>query len=125
MASSESIEPEHVAEAEDAVERGPQLVAHGGQEVALDAVHLVELHVQLGQLVDLAVQVDVHLPQLVLDGHEVAQHAVEGHAQGLELVAGVDLGPHRDVAVADRVAHLAQVLQRAGRSRSGSSRKRR
>ena len=50
------------------------------------------------------------LAQLVLDGDQVAQHAVEGQAERLELVAGVDLGPQGDVAVADRVAHVAQVL---------------
>ena len=45
-------------------------------------------------------------------GDQVPQHAVEGHGQLLELVARVDLGPQRDVAVADRVADVAQVLQR-------------
>ena len=43
---------------------------------------------------------------------QVAQHAVEGHGQLLELVAGVDVGPQRDVAAADRVAHVAEVPQR-------------
>ena len=43
---------QHVAEAEDAVERRAQLVAHRGQEVALQPVHLVEPHVGLGQLVE-------------------------------------------------------------------------
>ena len=43
---------------------------------------------------------------------QVAQHAVEGHGQLLELVAGVDVGPQRDVAAADGVAHVAEVPQR-------------
>ena len=47
-------------------ERRAQLVAHRGQEVALQPVHFVEPHVGLGQLVDLVVEVGVHLPQLLL-----------------------------------------------------------
>ena len=43
---------------------------------------------------------------------QVPQHAVERRGQLLELVAGVDLGPLLDVAAADRVAHVAQVLER-------------
>ena len=87
-------------------------MAHGGQEVALDGVHLVEPHVRLGQLVDLAVQGRVDLAEFVLGGHEVAQHAVEGDGQFLELVAGVDVRPQGDVSVADRVADVAEVAQR-------------
>ena len=57
---------QHVAEAQNAVERRAQLVAHRGQEVALEPVHLVELHVGLGQLVEPVVQLVVDVPQLAL-----------------------------------------------------------
>ena len=100
------------AEAQNAVKRRSQFVAHGGEEIALEHVQFVEPHVHLGQLVDLAVQVGVDLPQFFLDGGQVAQHAVEGHGQFLEFVAGMDIGPLRDVAAADRVAHVAQMAQR-------------
>ena len=103
---------QHVGEADDAVERRAQLVAHGGQEVALEAVHLVELHVELGQLIDLAVELGVGLPQLRLRLDEVPQHVVERRGQVLELVVGVDFGPLVEVARGDGVAHVAQVLQR-------------
>jgi hypothetical protein len=103
---------EHVAETEDAVQRRAQFVAHRGQEVALNAVHVIELHVGLGKLVHLAVQIGVHIAEFLLDGYQVVEHAVEGDGQGLELVARVNLRPKRDVAVADRVAHLAQVGKR-------------
>ena len=87
-------------------------MAHGGQEVALHGVHLVKPHVGLGQLVYLAVQGGVDLAEFLLGGDEVAQHAVEGDGQLLELVAGVDLRPQGDVAAADRVADVAKVPQR-------------
>ena len=94
---------QHLAEAEDAVERRAQLVAHGGQEVALEAVGLVQGQVGLGQLVHLAVEVGVHLAQAVLHADEVAQHAVEGVAEVLELVAGLDLAADVQLAGADGV----------------------
>ena len=86
---------QHVAEADDAVQRRAQLVAHRGQEVALEAVHLVELHIHLGQFVHLDVEVGVDLAQFILDRDQVQEHAVEGHAQGFELVAGAEVGPLR------------------------------
>ena len=52
------------------------------------------------------------LPQLLLRRDQVAEHAVEGVGQVLELVAGLDLGPHVELAAADVVAHVAQVLER-------------
>ena len=103
---------QHVAEAEDAVERRAQLVAHGGQEVALEAVRFVQGHVGLGQLVHLAVEVGVDLAQPVLHADQVAEHAVEGVAQVLELVAGLDLAAHVQLAGRDGVADLLQVLDR-------------
>ena len=103
---------EDLAEAEDAVQRRAQLVAHGGQEVALERVELVEPHVGLGQLVHFAVEVGVGLAQFLLRADQVAQHAVEGRGQLLELVAGVDVGPERGVAAAHGVAHVAQMPQR-------------
>ena len=81
---------EHLAEAEDAVQGRAQLVAHGGQEIALEPVRFVQGHVGLGQLVHLAVEVGVDLAPLVLHADQVAEHAVEGVAEVLELVAGLD-----------------------------------
>ena len=107
-----SADSQHLAEAEDRVERRAQLVAHGGQEVALEAVGLEQGQVGLGQLVDLAVEVGVDLAQAVLHVHEVAQHAVEGVAEVLELVAGLDLAADVQFAGGDGVADFLEVLDR-------------
>ena len=103
---------QHFAEAEDGVERRAQFVAHGGQEVALEAVRFVQGQVGLGQLIDLAIEVGVDLAQTVLHADEVAQHAVEGMAEVLELVAGLDLAAHVQLAGADGVADFLQMLDR-------------
>ena len=103
---------EHVAEAQNAVQRRSQLVAHRREEIALEHVHFIEPHVDLRQFIDFAVEAGVDLPQFFLDGGQMPQHAVERHGQLLELVAGVDVGPQRDIAAADRVAHVAEVAQR-------------
>ena len=100
-----------LAEPQDAVQRRAELVAHGGQEVALEHVHLVQPHVHLRQFIDLAVEIHVGLPQFVLNGDQRPQHAVEGRGEFLELVAGVDLGPQGDVAAGHGVAHVAEVPQ--------------
>ncbi len=99
-------------EAQDAVERRAQLVAHGGEEVALEAVRLVQGHVRLGQLVHLAVEVGVDLAPLVLHADEVAQHAVEGMAEVLELVAGLDFAADVELAGGDGVGDFLEVLDR-------------
>ena len=78
----------------------------------LSSIHLVQPHVQLRQLVDLAVEIHVGLPQFLLDGDQRPQHAVESRGQLLELVAGVDLGPQGDIAAGHGVAHVAEVPQR-------------
>ena len=103
---------QHVAEAEDAVERRAQLVAHRGQEVALEPVRFVQGQVGLGQFVDLAIEVGVHLAPLVLHADEVAQHAVEGMAQVLELVAGLDFAADIELAGGDGVGDFLQMLDR-------------
>ena len=79
-------------------ERGPQLVAHRRQEVALEPVHLEQGHVGLRQLVDLAVEVVVDLAELLLHGDEVMEHPVERVRELLELVAGLDLAADREPA---------------------------
>ena len=89
---------EDLGEADDRVQRRAQLVAHRGQEVALEPVHLEEGHVGLGQLVDLAVEVVVHLAQLLLHGDQVVEHPVEGVRELLELVAGLDLAADVELA---------------------------
>ncbi len=94
---------EHFGEPDDAVERGPELVAHRGQEVALDPVHLIEGHVGLGKLVDLQVEVTIHVAKLLLHGDEVVEHPVEGVGKLLELVAGLDAGPNVEPAGGDGV----------------------
>ena len=103
---------EHLREADDRVERRAQLVAHGRQEVALQAVHLEEGQVGLGQLVDLAVEVVVDLAQLLLHGDQVMKHAVEGMRELFELVAGLDLAADVEPAGGDGVGDVAQVLDR-------------
>ena len=40
----------------------------------------------------------------------IPEHAVEGDGKRLELVARVNIGPKRHIAVADRIAHVAQVV---------------
>ncbi len=107
-----SVDGQHLAEAEDRVQRRAQLVAHGGQEIALESVGFVQRQVGLGQLVDLAVEVGVDLAQAVLHVDEVAQHAVEGVAEVLELVAGLDLAADVQFAGGDGVADLLEVLDR-------------
>src|ERR1041385_396546 len=61
--------------ARDVAEHAVAVVAHGGQEVALEPVRFVQRHVGLGQLVHLAVHVRVYLAPLVLHAHEVAEPA--------------------------------------------------
>src|SRR5262249_39039948 len=101
-----------VAEAEDGVERSAQLVAHGGQKVALELVRFIQGEVGVGQLVNLAVEVAVDLAEPILHGDEVAEHAVEGVAEILELVAGLDLAADIQFAGADGVGNLLEVLDR-------------
>ena len=103
---------QHFGEADDAVQRRAQLVAHVGQEIVFQAIHLVEPHVQLRQLIHFAVQVLVHAPQFRLRVGQVPQHAVERLGQILELVVRVDLRPHLHLAAAHVVAHVPQVLER-------------
>ena len=52
------------------------------------------------------------LRQLVLHADQVAQHAVEGVAEVLELVAGLDLAADVQLAGGDGVADLLEVLDR-------------
>ena len=104
--------PEHVREADDAVEWCAQLVAHRRQEVALHPIHLVEVEIGAGELVHLAVEALIDLLELLLSVDEAAEHAIEGDAELLELVGGVNLGPGLDVAAADLVADIAEMLER-------------
>ena len=78
-------------------------MAHRGQEVALEPVHLEQGEVRLRQLVDLAVEVVVDGSEFLLHGHEVVEHPVEGVRQLLELVAGLDLGADGQLAGGDGV----------------------
>ena len=87
-------------------------MAHRGQEVPLEPVHLVEVEVGLGQLVDLVVEHGVGLEQLFLRIDQPAEHAIEGETKFLELVGGVDVGPGVDVAPADLVADVPQMVER-------------
>ena len=103
---------EHIREADDAIERRSQFVAHGCQEVALEPIHLVEVHIGLGQLVDLGIEITVDLEQLVLRVNEPSQHAIEGCAEILKLIAGVNLGAGSHVAFANLVTDFPQMLQR-------------
>ena len=103
---------EDLGKTDDRIERRAQLVAHGRQEVALEAIHLEESQVGLGQLVDLLVQVVVHLAQRLLHGNQVVKHAVERVRKLLEFVAGLDLAANREPARGDRVGNVAKVLDR-------------
>ena len=87
-------------------------MAHGGQEVALQPVHLEQGEVRLRQLVDLAVEVAVDLAQLLLHGDQVVEHPVEGVRELLELVTGLDLAADVELARGDRVGDVAEVLDR-------------
>jgi hypothetical protein len=100
---------QHVAEAENAVQRRAQFVRHRRQEVVLEVIQLVQPHVGLGQFVDLAVEHAVDLPQLFLHGHQVPQHAIERLAELLELVAGANVGAPFEIAPRNRIADLLQV----------------
>ena len=88
------------------------LFSHGGHEVIFQIVQLVELQVGPGQLVDLRIELGVHLSQLLLHGHEVPQHAIERLAELLELIARADLGPPVEMAAGDRIADFPQVFDR-------------
>ena len=100
------------AEAEDAVERRAQFVAHRGQEIALEPVRFVQRHVRPRQFIDFAVQVDVRSLELVLLAHQVAQHSVEGVTEVFEFVAGLNFAADIDFAGGDGVADLLEVLHR-------------
>lgn len=100
---------EDIAEAEDAVERGAEFVAHGGHEVAFEIVHLEEGEVDLGEFVDLTVEIAVDLPEFLLNGDEVTEHAVEGVAEFLEFVASTDVRSEIEVAAGDGVADILEV----------------
>ena len=97
---------QHFAESQNAIERRSQFVAHSRQKIALQAVHFVQGHVGLRQLIDLAIEIGVHVPQFFLYGHQVPQHAVECAAQFLEFIAGLNIGPQLDFSLADRVADV-------------------
>ena len=101
-----------LGEADDRVERRTQFVAHRRQEVALEPVHLEEREVGLRQLIDLAVQVVVHLSEFLLHGDEVVDHPIECVGKLLEFVAGLDLAANRQSARRDRVGDVAEVLDR-------------
>ena len=103
---------EHIAEAQDAVERGAQLMRHGGEEVGLQVIHLVQLQVGLRELIDLGIEFPVDLPEFLLDCHQVPQHAVERLAELFKFVPGADFGPPIQLAARDRVTHLPQVQHR-------------
>ena len=87
-------------------------MAHGREEIALEAVRLVQGHVRLGQLIDFQVKVAVHLPQTVLHAQEVTKHAVESVAQVFELVARLDFAADVELASRDGVADFLQMLDR-------------
>ena len=103
---------EDFAESENAVERRAELVAHRGEEVALEPVHFVEPHVRLGELVEPLIEFAFALLELALLAEELPQHAVERGAEFLELIAGADDGPLLDVALADGVGDIAKVGHR-------------
>ena len=95
---------QNVAEAEDAVQRRAQFVAHGRQEVALEAVRFVKSHVGVGQFIDLAVEVGVQALIAFLHAHQVAEHAVEGVAEVFKFVAGLNFRTDVQLARGDGVA---------------------
>ena len=99
---------EHLGEADDRVERGAQLVAHAGQELALEAVALEEPDVGLGELADLEVEALVHRAKLGLAALDLVEHRVEGLGELLELVAGLDLRADGQVAGLDLLGRLPQ-----------------
>ena len=103
---------QHFGEANDAVQRRSQLVAHVGQKLAFEAVHFVKLHVEVCQLIDLVVELDVGIFQLAVSFDEVNEHLIERVGEVFEFVVGVDVGSLIQVAAGHRIAHVAQVIER-------------
>ena len=87
-------------------------MAHGGKEVALQAVHLVEMQIGLCQLVDLVVEIAIGLAEILLRVDKAPEHPIEGDPELFELVGRVDLGPGLHVATPHLVGHVPQVLER-------------
>jgi hypothetical protein len=103
---------QHFGKSDDAVQGRTKLVAHVGQKIALEAVHLVEPHVQLSEFVDLRVQIAVGLLQVVLRFGQMPQHPVECIAEFFEFVVGMNVGSQLRASPADRIADIAEMFQR-------------
>ncbi len=103
---------EHFRKTDDAIERRAQLVAHGRQKIALQAIHFVQPHVRLRQFIHLLVQLGVGMLQLVLRAHQMPHHFVERHGHIFEFVGRVNFGPRFHVAARNFLARIAQMLQR-------------
>ena len=78
---------DHFIEAEDRVQRRPELVAHAGQEIGLGLAGLREL--------------DVERPLLLVELVKLAAHPVHPAGQGAELVAIRHVDGRAEVAFRD------------------------
>ena len=106
------VRQQHIAEAEDRIERRAQLVAHRREELVLEIVHLVQSQVDLSQFIDLRLKTAVQFLQVFLHSRQITKHPIEGVAEFLELVPGADVGPLIEIAACDGVADLLQVQDR-------------
>ncbi len=91
--------------AADGGQRGAQLVADVGQQVALDPVELLQLAVH-------PVEVLVRAFEVGDGAREEARHVVEGVAQGLELVARLQGDAVAEVAAGQLAGAADQLLDR-------------
>ncbi|MGC4097829.1 MAG: hypothetical protein QM706_11995 [Nitrospira sp.] len=102
---------QHFRKTNDAIERRSQLVAHVGQKFALQPVHLMKLHIQVSQLIDLVVKLGVGVAQLPLRLDEMHEHLVERDGQVFKFIVGMNVGPLFEIAASYRIAHLAQMVE--------------
>ena len=99
---------EEVGEAEDGVEGCSEFVADVGEELAFEAVGLIEGKVAFREFSELEVEAFVDGPELVLAGLQVSEHFIECLGQFLELIAGADVGADVQIAFADFFGGFAE-----------------
>ena len=86
-------------------------MAHRGEKVALETIHLIQVHVGLGELIHLGVEVAIYLSQLVLGVHQPPEHAIECRAEVFKLIPCMNLSAGAHVALPDFIADFAKVLE--------------
>ena len=87
-------------------------MTHARKEVALYAVHFVQLHIRLRKLIDFAVEIVVHGPQFCLRIDKVAEHPVKRGGQLFEFVTRLDAGTKMVIPTPDFIADFTKVVER-------------